>query len=148
MGYSTYELTEESRERLLRERTLSFPKVITHHITYRFPDEEPPPPITDFSVIGFSQGDAIECWVVSLDGEVNRPSGGFFHITASLDPEQGAKPVDSNGLLESCGWETLTEPIPIHAVGKLITFRKRKKKKNLQKSEQMPTAERAEEGTE
>ena len=87
MGYSTYELTEESRERLLRERTLSFPKVITHHITYRFPDEEPPPPITDFSVIGFSQGDAIECWVVSLDGEVERPNGGFFHITGVIASE-------------------------------------------------------------
>ena len=146
MGYSIYELTGESRERLLRERTLSFPKVITHHITYRFPDEEPPPLVTQFSVIGFSQGDAIECWVVSLDGEVKRPNGGIFHITASLDPEQGAKPVDSNQLLKEHGWETLTEPIPIYATGKLITFRK-KKKKLPRENEQGSTIEKAEEGT-
>ncbi|MEE2643400.1 MAG: hypothetical protein VYD19_00575 [Myxococcota bacterium] len=120
MPYSAYELTEESRHSLIAARPPRFSKLITHHVTYRFPDNQPPPVAHSVQAIGFVEGEAIECWVVSIDGTHERPDKGTFHITASLDPALGAKPVHSNKLLKKEEWIPLEVPIPLEVSPKLL----------------------------
>ena len=128
MPYSAYELTEESRRSLIAVRPPRFSKLITHHVTYRFPDNQPPPAARSVLAIGFAEGEAIECWVVSIDGTHERPDKGTFHITASLDPALGAKPVHSNKLLKKEGWTPLETPIPLEVSPKLLGLSPPKKK--------------------
>ena len=127
--YSVYELSQESREFLLALRPPSFPEIITHHITYQFPDSSVPPIPTSVEAIGFAKGEKIECWVIAIDGETTRPGGGIFHITASLNREAGAKPVHSNRLIASQGWITLEIPISLKVEAKLLGFARKKKRK-------------------
>ena len=119
MGYSAYLLTEESRQKLIASFPPLFPELIAHHITYKFPDTIEPPPITEALVIGHCQGKSIECLVVSLDGSHQRPHGGTFHITFSLDRSAGAKPVHSNKILKK-GWLTLPQAIQIEVLPQYI----------------------------
>lgn len=67
------------------------------------------PPVADINVVGYAYNEdmGIECLVVEVDGSTKRSDGKVFHITLSLDPEK-AKPVDSNRLLETHGWEPVT----------------------------------------
>ena len=101
-----------------------FPKVIAHHVTYAYPDDKMPPAIASAHIVGYSSNEKIECFVVSIDGSIDRPSGGIFHLTYSLDPEQKATPKQSNDLLHE-GWELLEAPFKIELYPKLIKFKKR-----------------------
>ena len=141
MPYSAYELTEESRRSLIAARPPRFSKLITHHVTYRFPDSQPPPVARSVLAIGFAEGETIECWVVSVDGTHERPDKGTFHITASLDPALGAKPVHSNKLLKKGEWIPLEVPIPLEVSPKLLGSSPPKtetQKKSTAQSHQMP----------
>lgn len=121
MGYSAYVLMEESRQKLLERFPPSFPQVIAHHITYRFPDKKPPPHLEKAVVIGHCKGENIECLVVTLGGTHQRPKGGVFHITLSLDRSAGAKPVHSNKILKK-GWISISQPIDIQIIPQLISI--------------------------
>lgn len=119
MSYSAYILTETSRDFLLQRFKPMFPEVIAHHITFCFPDKGPPPEVSVVEVIGYANDDRIECLIAQLDGETERPSGGTYHITLSLDRAQGAKPVHSNGLIKK-GWQTLEKPLKIEVTAELV----------------------------
>lgn len=119
MPYSAYVLDKESRELLLERFSPQFPEVIAHHITHQFPDDQPPPPRALLEVVGHASDERLECLVVELDGLSERPSGGIYHITLSLDREQGAKPVHSNEVLRE-GWTPLINPIQISAQPQLL----------------------------
>lgn len=108
MPYSAYVISPESRALIIKRHPALFPEQIAHHITYRFPDQERPPPVGEVRVVGYAKDISLglECLVVSIDGTSERPSGGIYHITLSLDRSLGAKPVLSNRILES-GWERL-----------------------------------------
>lgn len=99
--YSGYEITPQSREKLLSVFGTEFPNVICHHITEKFPVNNntaaPEQPI-EVLVIGYSicYKLKIECLIVSIDGKQKRPDGKIYHITLSLDKTAGAKPMDSN----------------------------------------------------
>lgn len=105
-GYEALALTPESRARLLKRFPPKFPKVIAHHVTYRFGVPESvkhPPGINDgptpIEVIGYASDDRIEAVLVKVNGTSKRPDGKLFHVTLSLDPTKGAKPAMSNDLL-------------------------------------------------
>lgn len=115
--YSAYILTEASRAKLLEKFVPIFEETILHHITYKFPDTNPPPEINEVKVVGYAANDSIEAFVVSLDGEVRRKDGSFYHITFSLDRLK-AKPKDSNNLLKD-GWNKI-DPITIEVNPKLL----------------------------
>lgn len=121
MAYSAYVISDESRARILERLPPSFPEVIAHHITYRFPDKEAPPQVMEVRVIGHAKNQdlGIECLVVSLDGVSLRPTGGIYHITLSLDRSLGAKPVHSNRILKS-PWIELDTPFLINVEPLLI----------------------------
>lgn len=118
MSYSAYVLSSVSRALILERLSPRFPEVIAHHITYRFPDKELPPPVETIEVIGYAGDERVECLVVQVDGQTDRPHGGTFHITLSLDREQGAKPVHSNHLLKA-GWSPI-DPFHLEVSPELI----------------------------
>jgi hypothetical protein len=121
-GYQAFELDSASRSRLAQEFPPKFPEFIGHHITYKFgvSSEEPLPEAHSFKVVGYGCNPAgIEALVVEVDGTTERPDGGIFHCTWSLDRDAGFKPVKSNDLL-AAGYERLATPINIHAVPKFF----------------------------
>ena len=127
MPYSAYVIDETSRARVLATFPPRFPEVIAHHITHQFPDDSMPPHQSSVKVIGYAASHRLECLVVSIDGKIERPSGGIYHITLSIDREQGAKPVHSNHVIRT-GWTTLDEPIPIVVRPQLLGQSKKTKK--------------------
>ncbi len=119
MSYSAYVLTKKSRRELLNIFDTMHPNVIAEHITHRFPDKRPPPAPKEVKVVGFAFNDKIEALVVSVNGSINRPDGGIYHITFSLDRSKGAKPVHSNALLQGL-WVSLEPEVTIEVIGKLL----------------------------
>ena len=101
MSYSAYLLAEESKVKLLKRFPPKFPVVIAHHCTYKFPDKQPAPCLKSAYVIGYACNERIECLVIKIDNSHQRPHGGTFHITWSLDADQKAKPKYSNDLLKT-----------------------------------------------
>ena len=104
MPYSAYVIKEESRKLLLEHFPPKFSESIAHHVTYRFPDKTTPPKVDTVEVVGYAHDHKLECAVVEVDGTLDRPQGGYFHITLSLERSLGAKPVQSNHLLKG-GWQ-------------------------------------------
>jgi len=79
-----------------------------------------PSELKDVKVIGHADdGISLEALVVSINGSTQRSDGGTYHITWSLDREQGRKPVHSNGLIKEQGYERIS-PIQITAIPKFF----------------------------
>jgi hypothetical protein len=99
-GYSCYLLTDFGKHVLLENLPATFRKVFAHHVTYEFGIPEKLPPIAStVNVIATASNDRIQVAIVEVRGSTVRPDGGTFHITISLDPTLGTKPVDSNKLI-------------------------------------------------
>jgi len=118
-GYIAFELDEQSRNILLKTFPPKYPEVIGHHITHQFGVPEGtklPSDVKDVKVIGYADdGTSLEALVVDVNGSTQRPDGGTYHITWSLDREQGRKPVHSNNLIKEQGYERIS-PIQITAI--------------------------------
>lgn len=80
------------------------------HVTYLFPDDEFAPPVTSARIVGWASDDGLDVLAVEVDGTTERPDGGVFHITYSLD--EGREARESNDLLAG-GWEPIG-PYPLH----------------------------------
>lgn len=116
-GYKAYVPEESQRGELLRKFKPKYPKIYAHHVTYSMKnkDKTNPPDISKAEIVGWADsGDGIEAAVVAIDGSTERPGGGTYHITWSLDPEK-YKPVDSNKLIQN-GWTHFQQPVPISLV--------------------------------
>jgi hypothetical protein len=102
--YTGYLLTEATRNKLLAYFPPKYPDVLCHHITEQFPvpaGAEPPKAPARVEVIGtFEEEGRLDGLLVSIDGTCHRPSGGFYHITMSINKAAGAKAKDSNDALE------------------------------------------------
>ena len=128
-GYSAYVLTESSRTHLLHLFPPQFTKVISHHVTYQFPDDCPPPFCQKVKVIGYSTTSrekpvddySIECVVAQVADTHLRPDGSTFHITLSLMP-QTTRPVHSNDLLKRRGWTHISTPFMLEVDPQWISF--------------------------
>ena len=121
-GYQAFELDASSRAKLAKLFPPKFPEFIGHHITYKFgvSSDEPLPDVSEIQVVGYGcNPKGIEALVVEVNGTTERPDGGVYHCTWSLDREAGFKPVKSNDLLAG-GYERLATPINIHAVPKFF----------------------------
>lgn len=118
-GYIAFELDEQSRNILLKTFPPKYPEAIGQHITYQFGVPEGtnlPSELKDVKVIGYADdGTSLEALVVSINDSTQRPDGGTYHITWSLDREQGRKPVHSNNLIKEQGYERIS-PIQITAI--------------------------------
>ena len=106
MAYSGWELDEEDRAKLLALIPTAYPDVIAHHITLEHGKTAllVPPEAQDGEIVGFADdGEAVQAVIVRIAGTTERPAGGRYHITWSIDREKGAKPVDSNRVIAERG---------------------------------------------
>ena len=113
--YTAYVLTEESRSALLEKYPPKYKQVIAHHVTVQFgvPKSTTTPNVAEVKVVGYADSkDGIEALVVSVDGELRKEDGNFYHITLSLDPAK-YKPKDSNDLI---GYGKYTLSLPTYIV--------------------------------
>ena len=111
-------LAAKDREALLRRFVPVYPDVIAHHVTLQFdaPTGTPLPRAQTGEIIGrVDDGAGLEALVLRIGGSTERPGGGSYHITWSLDRQRGRKPVDSNSVIAEQGWSAL-EPIPVWLV--------------------------------
>jgi len=122
-GYLALVLDDEAREDIFWILTPKYKNIFCHHITVEFGIEKPEivGENKSIEIIGYACGDGVESLVVSIDGEIRRKDGGFFHITLSL--EDGRKPFESNKLLEN-GWMPLNS-IEIKAKETFVFFEKK-----------------------
>ncbi|HYE01162.1 MAG TPA: hypothetical protein VEH84_17390 [Alphaproteobacteria bacterium] len=106
----------EERRRLLALFPPRYPDAVAEHVTLRFGDPKAPaPPPAAGRIVGIADdGRGVQALVVEIDGTTRRPDGGTYHITWSLDRAAGRKPVHSNDVLHSRGWQAVTpEPVAL-----------------------------------
>lgn len=122
--YAAFELSDTSRREILERFDPTFDRVVCDHITVEFNlKEEDVEALTDryagadLAVVGYRCGDGVECLVVTVDDNPQRPDGKLFHITLSLG--RGHKPVESNWLLMAEGYQSCL-PMPITGEFKLL----------------------------
>lgn len=120
MAYTGYSLNDVSRSMLKVLFPPSHDRFIGEHITEVFgvgDNAKLPKPPNDVKVIGYYRNNLVEFFTVSIDGKTDRPNGGKYHITWSINESKGAKPVDSNKYIELA---EKIDPIPIEATPKLF----------------------------
>ena len=104
MAYVGWELDHQDRDVLLGLIRPAYPDVIAHHVTLHMGEGELPTE-TEGDVIGFvDDGAGVQALVVRIAGTTDRPGGGTYHITWSIDRSAGRKPVDSNYVLADRKW--------------------------------------------
>lgn len=125
-GYTGYELTNNAHYQLLGHIEPLFPDVIAHHVTYEYGVYEQLPPDTNLvRVYAVANNDKVQTALVKVNGETERPDGGTFHITLSLDKAAGAKAKDSNGVIANIatdGTFNTVEPFDLAVVPKFFSF--------------------------
>ena len=101
-GYTAYVLDQISRHKLIEKFPPKFSKFIGHHITVNFGVSQDAglPPQADIAVVGYAVEQGLEALVVTVNGEAARADGSTYHITWSLEPALGKRPVDSNALVQ------------------------------------------------
>lgn len=109
-------LPEDERERLLRLFPPRYPDAVAHHVTHRYGvcADEPPPQASAGEIVGRADdGAGVEALIVQVDGSGERPDGGTYHVTWSLDRGRGRRSVESNDVIAAGRWERVAAPIPI-----------------------------------
>lgn len=112
-GYVGWLLPVVERDRLLEIFPAVHTMLIAHHCTLQHgvPHSFPLPTATEAEVMGESVDDAgVQALVLRIDGSVQRPTGGIFHITWSLN--KGRLAAESNSVIASHGWHPC-DPIKI-----------------------------------
>ena len=97
--YNGYEIERGSRNKLMALFPPKYPNVLGHHITEEFgvKNGEVPDQPKQVLIVGYiDNGEDVEGLLVSVDGTTDRPSGGKYHITWSIDRSKGAKPFHTN----------------------------------------------------
>ena len=101
-----------------RELLLMFPpryrNAVADHVTLkgRASDDAPLPQETDGEILGRADdGRGVEAMVVAILGTTDRPGGGTYHITWSL--EDGRRAQESNDVLAAGPWERFDLPMPV-----------------------------------
>jgi hypothetical protein len=106
-------LNEKDRKALLKRFPPAYPDVIAHHVTLQFdaPRTMGLPLETRGEIVGLADdGEGVQALVVRIGDTTDRPGGGTYHITWSLDRAHGRTPKDSNTVIEQQGWQAV-DPI-------------------------------------
>lgn len=117
MAVIGWKLDPEQRTALLDRLPPAWPEVVADHITLKSGTaaDDPLPDATEAEIVGsIDDGEGLQAMVVSIDGATDRPGGGTYHITWSLDRGRGRKAVQSNDVIATRGWQPLAEPIALH----------------------------------
>ena len=106
-------LDDAARQVLLSRYPPRYANAIAHHVTASPSPPEPElPPAVRCTIVGHANdGAGVEAMVVEIDGATERPDGGTYHITWSLEPGRRAR--ESNDVIRDRGWTRLPEPFPV-----------------------------------
>ena len=109
-----WKLDRGDRETLLERFPPRYRNVDADHVTLRTgaSDDAPLAQENRAEIIGRSDdGRGVEAMVVRVAGTTERPDGGTYHITWSL--EDGRQARESNDVIAEQGWVDLDEAVPI-----------------------------------
>jgi hypothetical protein len=107
-------LSPAQRRELLAQLEPAYPKIIADHVTLKahVAATAPLPEDRIGEIVGRVDDEAgVEAMVVKINGATDRPGGGVYHITWSLDDGRAA--IESNDVIQKFGWASLPEPIPV-----------------------------------
>lgn len=110
-----WKLDGTERAALLRRIAPTWPDIVADHVTLhsRKAGRTELPPSTRGSIVGVADdGAGVQALVVRIDGTTERPDGGTYHVTWSIDRARGRTPVESNDVIARRGW-TEHEPIAV-----------------------------------
>jgi hypothetical protein len=106
-----WKLDQSQREALLERFPPLYPDVIADHVTL-LPNSkggakaDPPAPVVSARIVGRACDNAgVEAMVVEIDGSLDRPDGGTWHITWSLS--EGRTANESNAVIAELGFVPL-----------------------------------------
>ncbi len=103
-----WKIDPRDREALLRRFLPTYARTVADHVTFGRGRNLQLPDIEIAEVVGRADdGKGVEALVVALGGSTDRPTGGTYHITWSLEP--GRKPVESNDVIAAHGWSAVGE---------------------------------------
>ena len=111
-----WKLTETSRAQLLGDFPPRYAEVVADHVTLQSGVDEraPLPADAPGEVIGKADdGEGVEALVVRIAGTSERPDGGTYHITWSLDAGKGRTARESNDVIRARGWTALPAPVRV-----------------------------------
>jgi hypothetical protein len=111
-----WKLPDESRAALLALFRPVYPDVVADHVTLQsgVHPATPLPDATSGEVIGVADdGSGVQALVVRIGNTSERPDGGTYHITWSLDAKRGRAARQSNDVIRERGWTELATPIGI-----------------------------------
>lgn len=109
-----WRLNRDQRVELLQQFPPRFRNVVADHVTLQSsaPEDAPLPQETDGEIVGrVDDGRGVEAMIVSVGGTTDRPDGGTYHITWSLEDGREAK--ESNEVLARQRWVMFDLPMPI-----------------------------------
>jgi hypothetical protein len=109
-----WKLDPDQRKELLQQFTPKFRNVVADHVTLapRVSKDAPLPQETQGEIVGrVDDGRGVEAMIVSIEGTTDRPGGGTYHITWSL--ENGRRAKESNDVIAAQSWEAFELPMPV-----------------------------------
>jgi hypothetical protein len=114
-----WKLQAAERARLLTELPPRYVDVVADHVTLKSGVEKDAAPPSDKSgeIVGVADdGEGVQAIVVRIDGTTDRPGGGTYHITWSLEKARGRRAKESNDVIAAQGWRPLHAK-PVSLVG-------------------------------
>jgi len=109
-----WELDRGQRPELLQQFPPRYRNVVADHVTLqsKVAEDAALPEETDGEIVGRGDdGKGVEAMVVAIGGTTDRPDGGTYHVTWSLEDGREAK--ESNDVLADGNWERLELPMPV-----------------------------------
>jgi hypothetical protein len=115
-----WRLDRGERAVLLATMAPRYPDAVADHVTLktRVEAQAAPPKDVVGEIVGVADdGTGVQALVVAIDGTTDRPGGGTYHITWSLDKAAGREARQSNDVIAERGWTPLETPRPVTLTG-------------------------------
>jgi hypothetical protein len=109
-----WKLDREQRKELLQQFPPRYSRTDADHVTLRTrasPDAALPEESLGEIIGRADDGRGVEAMVVAIAGTTDRPGGGTYHITWSLEPGRSAQ--ESNDVLAAQPWTRHELPMPV-----------------------------------
>lgn len=106
---------EHQRVELLQQFPPLYRQVVAHHVTLASGSADALPEPQVGEIVGIADdGSGVQALVVRIGGSTDRPDGGTYHITWSLN--EGREARESNDVIAARGWREidLPEPVTLH----------------------------------
>jgi hypothetical protein len=105
-----WKIDAADRAALLHRFPPRYARTVADHVTFGRGAGLTLPNIKVAEVVGHADdGSGVEALVVALGGSVERPTGGTYHITWSLQPDR--RPKESNDVIAQGGWQPVGESL-------------------------------------